>query len=108
MNLLGKLFNAALGVRLPPVLRRLTLRPISNVSDSEPGDKSERSIDNLAANVKKVIYAMTAHNHIDNFIMNHPSFAEDKNLLTALHLTGNVVVSSSEEEIRTADRFLQS
>lgn len=91
---------------MPRVLKRLIQRPIKSVSDSEPAARLEKSIDDLARNVQKVVFAMAAYNNIDSFIMNHPSFAEDKNLLTALQLTGNVVVTSSEEEIRTADRFL--
>lgn len=108
MNLLGRLFNAVLGVKMPPALKRLIHLPIRNVSDSELDAKSEKSIDNHARNVQKVMYAMGAYSNINNFIMNHPIFAENKNLLTALQLTGNVISTSSEEEVRTADYFLQS
>lgn len=90
-------------------LRRLIAMPIRYALDSERGGRSRKSIDDITkANALKVAYAISAYNHLDEFVMHHPNFVNDPHLLTAMVHTGSVITSSTEEEIELGDKMLET
>lgn len=109
MSSLGRICKEVLAVSLLPVLSRLTEMLINSVSDLESDDNSESDTAQASPDgVQRVLYAMTAYNYIDTFIMDHPQHAENKHLLTALQLAGNVVIASDKRDVEIADRIMRS